>query len=98
VLEAQVVELGLAARTDDVWKVVEAVLPSAEGYRIVWVWNSLMALEDDYREPLVLQVLMGYTTDEIAAHLGIKSGAVLTRLYRARQKLRDTLIAQEITR
>ena len=30
----------------DVWKVVEAPLPSAEGYRIVWVWNSLMALED----------------------------------------------------
>ena len=31
---------------EDVWKVVEAVLPSKEGYRIVWVWNSLMALED----------------------------------------------------
>lgn len=30
----------------DVWKVVEAELPSAEGYRIVWVWNSLMAEED----------------------------------------------------
>ena len=40
-----------------------------------------MALEDDYREPLVLQVLMGYTTGEIAAHMGIKSGAVLTRLW-----------------
>jgi len=31
---------------EDVWKVVEAQLPSKEGYRIVWVWNSLMALED----------------------------------------------------
>jgi transposase len=30
----------------DIWKVVEADLPSAEGYRIVWVWNSLMAEED----------------------------------------------------
>lgn len=30
----------------DVWKVVEAALPSKEGYRIVWVWNSLMAAED----------------------------------------------------
>lgn len=30
----------------DIWKVVEAELPSAEGYRIVWVWNSLMAAED----------------------------------------------------
>ena len=31
---------------EDVWKVVEAQLPSKEGYRIIWVWNSLMALED----------------------------------------------------
>lgn len=30
----------------DVWKVVESPLPSSEGYRIVWVWNSLMALAD----------------------------------------------------
>jgi transposase len=30
----------------DVWKVVESPLPSKEGYRIVWVWNSLMAIED----------------------------------------------------
>lgn len=31
---------------EDVWKVVEAAVPSKEGYRIVWVWNSLMARED----------------------------------------------------
>lgn len=32
---------------EDVWKVVEAALPSKEGYRVVWVWNSLMALADE---------------------------------------------------
>lgn len=31
---------------EDVWKVVEAAVPSDAGYRIVWVWNSLMAAED----------------------------------------------------
>lgn len=31
---------------DDVWKVAEAPVPSKEGYRVVWVWNSLMAAED----------------------------------------------------
>ena len=30
----------------DVWKVTEAPIPSKEGYRIIWVWNSLMAAED----------------------------------------------------
>lgn len=55
------------------------------------VHAAIFALEPDYREPLALQVLMGYSTDEIAAHLGIKPGAVLTRLYRAREKLRAAL-------
>lgn len=31
---------------ESVWRGAESPLPSAEGYRIVWVWNSLMALDD----------------------------------------------------
>lgn len=31
---------------EDVWKVVEAAVPSDAGYKIVWVSNSLMAAED----------------------------------------------------
>jgi hypothetical protein len=37
-----------------VWRVVEAPLPSAEGYRIIWVWNSLMAWHDaDHRQACI---------------------------------------------
>ena len=46
--------------------------------------EALFRLEDEYREPLVLQVLMGYTTQEIADAMGMQQGAVLTRLFRAR--------------
>jgi RNA polymerase sigma-70 factor (ECF subfamily) len=53
---------------------------------------ALLKLPDDYREPLVLQVLMGCSADEIAAQLGLTPGAVLTRLCRARQKLRALLV------
>ena len=56
------------------------------------VRRALLALPRDYREPLMLQVLMGYSTDEIAAQLGITQANVLTRLYRARQKLRVALL------
>lgn len=31
---------------EDVWKVVEAAVPSDAGHRIVWVWNSLSAAQD----------------------------------------------------
>ncbi len=44
----------------DVWKVVEAELPSKEGYRIVWVWNSLMAAEDaETRQARIEQAYVG---------------------------------------
>lgn len=41
-----------------------------------------------YREPLLMQVLGGFTTEEIASELGLSAPAVLTRLFRARNKLR----------
>jgi RNA polymerase sigma-70 factor (ECF subfamily) len=50
--------------------------------------RAIARLDDDYREPLVLQVLLGYTTQEIAQHMGLTQGAVLTRLFRARNQLR----------
>ena len=56
--------------------------------------EAIFGLDDDYREPLVLQVLMGYSTNEIAEMMGLKQGAVLTRLHRARHKLMDS-VAEE---
>ena len=57
--------------------------------------ESIYGLEDDYREPLVLQVLMGYSTSEIAEMMGLKQGAVLTRLHRARLKLKDNVAVEK---
>ena len=56
--------------------------------------EAIYSLEDEYREPLVLQVLMGFSTNEIAEQMGLKQGAVLTRLHRARAKLKGTMQAQ----
>ena len=53
--------------------------------------EAIYRLDDDYREPLVLQVLMGHSTKEIAELMGIKPGAVLTRLHRARIKLKEAV-------
>lgn len=45
---------------EDVWKVTDAALPSKEGYRIVWVWNSLMATEDaSSRQARIEQAYVG---------------------------------------
>jgi len=50
--------------------------------------RAIMQLPDEYREPLVLQVLGGLSTTEIAAELNLTQAAVLTRLFRARNRLR----------
>jgi RNA polymerase sigma-70 factor (ECF subfamily) len=51
--------------------------------------RAVMQLPDEYREPLVMQVLGGLTTAEIGKELGLTQAAVLSRLFRARNKLRE---------
>jgi RNA polymerase sigma-70 factor (ECF subfamily) len=66
-----------------------ALLAEAPNEELNDLREAIYRLEDDYREPLVLQVLMGYSTSEIAEVMGLKQGAVLTRLHRARLKLKE---------
>jgi RNA polymerase sigma-70 factor (ECF subfamily) len=55
------------------------------------VHRAMLSLDDEHRIPLVLQVIMGCSTQEIATELGLSEGAVSTRLFRARNRLRETL-------
>ena len=66
-----------------------ALLAESPNEELADMREAIFQLDDDYREPLVLQVLMGYSTNEIAEMMGLKQGAVLTRLHRARHKLMD---------
>jgi RNA polymerase sigma-70 factor, ECF subfamily len=50
--------------------------------------EALQALPFAYREPLLLQVLGGFTCGEIAKMLSISEAAAMTRLSRARAALR----------
>lgn len=53
--------------------------------------NALRQLPVHYREPLVLQVMEGYSLNEIAAMFDLPRNTVATRLHRARQKLKSFL-------
>lgn len=53
--------------------------------------RAILRLDGDYREPLVLQVIMGCSTKEIAGLMSLTQGAVLTRLHRARGQLKEML-------
>jgi RNA polymerase sigma-70 factor (ECF subfamily) len=53
--------------------------------------RALHGLPAEYREPLVLRVLHGHSQQEIAERLGLNAATVGTRLFRARQRLREAL-------
>ena len=76
---------------DDLTPAQEAVIAESPNDDVADVRAAIFSLEDDYREPLVLQVLMGYSTKEIAELMELGQGAVLTRLHRARHKLREAV-------
>jgi RNA polymerase sigma-70 factor (ECF subfamily) len=59
------------------------------GPEIAELRRAILALPDEYREPIVLQVLAGFSTGEIAKELDLTVPAVLTRLFRARNKLKE---------
>ena len=60
----------------------------ASGYERVELEQCLGMLPESYREPLMLQLLGGFSGKEIAHMLGITEQNVMTRLCRARQALR----------
>ncbi len=55
------------------------------------VRRAMARLDAKYREPLLLQVLGGLSCEEIAQELKISAAAVMTQLFRARQKLKAAL-------
>ncbi len=57
--------------------------------------QTLEKLPDEYKEPLLLQVLGGYSCDEIATIMEITASSVMTRLFRARQKMRKLIETSE---
>jgi RNA polymerase sigma-70 factor (ECF subfamily) len=76
---------------DDLTPSQEALLAEEPDHELDDIRAAIYRLDNEYREPLVLQSLMGYSTKEIGELMGLKQGAVLTRLHRARLKLREDM-------
>jgi len=55
------------------------------------LYKSMSELEPEYRDPLLLQVIGGFSGEEIAGMLDLNNNTVMTRLFRARNKLKDLL-------
>ncbi|WP_152430906.1 sigma-70 family RNA polymerase sigma factor [Vibrio aquimaris] len=69
----------------------DAKVSDAPYHQTQWVQAQIMKLEEEYREPLFLQVVGGFSGEEIGEILGLNKNTVMTRLFRARNQLKDML-------
>ncbi len=74
------------------WVLGAEVSPAPERRRTIdLVRRAMDTLSADDREILVLKHMEGHSYDELAEALGIGSGTVASRLYRARARLKEAL-------
>jgi len=59
--------------------------------------QGILKLPPKYREPLLMQVILGYSCEEISVALGISKSAVMTQLFRAREQLKSRLQKDGVT-
>jgi len=60
------------------------------------VRRQMQMLAPEYREPLMLQIIGGFSGEEIAEQLGLNKNTVMTRLFRARNQLKEALDSVQI--
>ncbi len=70
-------------------------LPSVFDTERMSLQKAITLLPPAFREPLVMQVALGYSTDEISKEMDLPANTVSTRLFRARQQLKKILDANQ---
>jgi len=63
-----------------------------------WLREKISQLPPEYSEPLVLQVIGGFSGEDIATMLELNKNTVMTRLFRARNQLKEALEAEPVKR
>ena len=84
----------------DVDKVVvpeDSELEPEDRTEIKMLRQSILKLAPKYREPLLMQVVLGYSCQEISEALDISKSAVMTQLFRAREQLKSRLRKDGVT-
>jgi len=56
--------------------------------------EAINMLANDYKEPLIMQSMLGFSGDEIAKQLNLNKNTVMTRLFRAKKQLAEILNQQ----
>ena len=82
---------------EDVVVVEDRELEPEDRVEIRQLRQAILKLAAKYREPLLMQVVLGYSCEEIAGVLDISKSAVMTQLFRAREQLKSNLQKDGVT-
>lgn len=93
--EKKSAQVELTSLNDDLIEILSAAEHTYSNTDCLTLHKALHQIPSMYTEPLILQILGGYSCKEIASIIGIKPGAVMTRVFRAKQKLREILEEDE---
>jgi len=63
-----------------------------------WLREKIALLPEEYREPLVLQIIGGFSGEEISKMLELNKNTVMTRLFRARNQLKAAFEKEPVMR
>lgn len=84
-----------AALSPDQLQAIAATPPPTDDPREEILRDALTRLDNDHRMPLLLAVMEEMTAEEVAEILNIPRGTVLSRLHRAREKIRNMVCLSE---
>ncbi|EHU4975518.1 sigma-70 family RNA polymerase sigma factor [Vibrio vulnificus] len=76
----------------------DAKVTDDEHHQQEWLQAQIMKLDVEYREPLFLQVVGGFSGEEIGDILDLNKNTVMTRLFRARNQLKELLDSNQTQR
>lgn len=71
--------------------VEDASLKHEDAHHHRQIRRAISSLQIEYREPLIMQIVLGFDGEEIAKQLNLNKNTVMTRLFRARNQLREVL-------
>jgi RNA polymerase sigma-70 factor (ECF subfamily) len=80
---------------DDV-NVADSLAPSDGGIEKRDLRRAIASLSEEYREPLVMQVIMGFSGEEIAQQINLNINTVMTRLFRARSQIKEIMTQERL--
>ena len=72
----------------------EFEIPEEEKKDFGDLYEAIQTLKDNYRVPIILKYLKGFSEKEIAEILSLNQNTVKTRLFKGREKLKEALTIQ----